>query len=198
MDHPDGQGARRSLPPSRCPGLRRDSEPGSGNNSTLDNLLLPRFLGPMVNSDRAVHNPPAPLGWDEAPDPPLECLRKPSASSIDALMTSAAPKRHSHGGNGLKSTLRGFSNGFSLRQSRSRGSHSLRQSAAEPAGRSPEVKKHHQPGGKPQHPSPVSLQFHPPAPKPSRDPLGQNCLRRSPGGNEMTVNISSDCSAWPA
>ena len=44
----------------------------------------------------------------------------------------------------------------------------------------------------------MSLQFHPPAPKPpvpkpGRDPLGQNCLkriRRSPGGNEMTVNIS--------
>ena len=79
-------------PPSRCPGLRRDSEPGSGNNSTLDNLFLPRFLGPMVNSDLAVHNPPAPLGWDKAPDPPLECLRKPPASPIDALMTSAAPK----------------------------------------------------------------------------------------------------------
>ena len=41
--------------------LNRDSEPGSGNNSTLDILFLHRFLGPMVNSDRAVHNPhPSP------------------------------------------------------------------------------------------------------------------------------------------
>ena len=43
--------------------LNRDSEPGSGNNSTLDNLFLPRFLGPMVNSDRAVHNPPPQHRW---------------------------------------------------------------------------------------------------------------------------------------
>ena len=71
--------------------LNRDSEPGSGNNSTLDDLFLPRFLGPMVNSDRAVHNP-TPMGWDEAPDLPLECLRKPPASPADTLMTPAAPK----------------------------------------------------------------------------------------------------------
>ena len=38
--------------------LNRDSEPGPGNNSTLDNLFLPRSLGPIVNSDRTVHNPP--------------------------------------------------------------------------------------------------------------------------------------------
>ena len=49
------------------------------------------------------------------PRPPLECLRKPPESPADALMTSAAQRRHPCGGNGLKSTLRGFSNGFSLR-----------------------------------------------------------------------------------
>ena len=43
--------------------LNRDSEPGSGNNSTLDNLFLHRFLGPMVNSDRAPHNPPPQHRW---------------------------------------------------------------------------------------------------------------------------------------
>ena len=48
--------------------LSRDSEPGSGNNSTLDNLFLHRFLGPMVNSDRAVHNPPPqPIGAGTIP-----------------------------------------------------------------------------------------------------------------------------------
>ena len=49
--------------------LNRDSEPGSGNNSTLDNLFLPGFLVPIVKSDRAVHNPPPQhqLGWDEGP-----------------------------------------------------------------------------------------------------------------------------------
>ena len=39
----------------------------------------------------------------------------------------------------------------------------------------------------------MSLQSYPPAPKPSRAPLGQNYLkriRRNPGGNEMTFNIS--------
>ena len=80
------------------------------------------------------------------PRPPAGMPQKAPSSPVDALMTSAAPKRHPCGGNGLKSTLRGFSNGFSLRQSRSRRSlprlQSLRQSAAEPAGRSPEVKKH--------------------------------------------------------
>ena len=122
MDHPDGQGASEISPTKPLPRdsggiLNRDSEPGSGNNSTLDNLFLPRFLGPMVNSDRAVHNPPPQHRWagTKAPDLPLECLRKPPASPIDALMTPAAPKRHPQGGNGLKSTLRVFSNGFSLR-----------------------------------------------------------------------------------
>ena len=43
--------------------LNPDSEPGSGNHSTLDNLFLPRFLGPMVNSDRAPHNPPPQHRW---------------------------------------------------------------------------------------------------------------------------------------
>ena len=51
VDHPDGRGARRSLPTKPLPPgsggiLNRDSEPGSGNNSTLDNLFLHRFLGP--------------------------------------------------------------------------------------------------------------------------------------------------------
>ena len=108
-------------PPSRCPGLRRDSAPGSGeilnrapgNNSTLDNLFLLRSLGPMVNSDRAVHNPPPQHRWarTKAPDLPLEYLRKPPASPIDALMTPAAPKRHTQGGNSLKSTLRALYQG---------------------------------------------------------------------------------------
>ena len=75
------------------------------------------------------------------PRPPAGMPQKAPASPADALMTSAAPKgdtkRHPCGGNGLKSTLRGFSNGLSLRQSRSRRSHSIRQSAAEPADRSP-------------------------------------------------------------
>ena len=51
------------------------------------------------------------------------------------------------------------------------------------------MKKRHQLGGKNQHPSSSVT----PAPKPGQDSLGQNCLkriRRSPGGNEMTVNIS--------
>ena len=86
------------------------------------------------------------------PRPPAGMPQKAPASPADALMTSVAPKRHPCGGNGLKSTLRGFSNGLSLRQSRSRRSHSIRQSAAEPAGRSPKVENHHQPGGKNQYP----------------------------------------------
>ena len=82
------------------------------------------------------------------PRPPAVMPQKAPASPADALMTSVAQRRHPCGGNGLKSTRKGFSNGLSLRQSRSRRSHSIRQSAAEPAGRRPEVKKHHQPGGK--------------------------------------------------
>ena len=120
------------------------------------------------------------LGWNKPPDPPLECLRKPPASPADALTTSVAPKEHPHGGNGLKSTLRGFSNGLSLRQSCSRGSHSIRAKRSgtrrsKPGGEEAPLARRKKPVS-----PPVSLQFHPPAPKPSRDPLGQNCLRRSP------------------
>ena len=87
-------------PPSLCPRLRRDSEPGSGeilnrapgNNSTLDDFLL-RSLGSILKSDHAVHNPPTQHRWTGTdPDPPLKCLRKPPASPANALTTSAAPK----------------------------------------------------------------------------------------------------------
>ena len=119
-------------------------QPGENQNP------LPRAAG------RFDHHPPlaapggpAPLGWNNPPTPRWNA----SESAIiarrcphDISSTIRHQKgRHPCGGNGLKSTLRGFSNGLSLRQSRSRRSHSIRQSAAEPAGRSPEVKKHHQP-----------------------------------------------------
>ena len=72
VDPPDGQGTRRSLPPSRCPhqaaALDSTEIPNRapGNNSTLDDFFLPRSLGAILKSDRAVHNPATPL----------ECLRK--------------------------------------------------------------------------------------------------------------------------
>ena len=124
-------------------------QPGENQNP------LPRAAG------RFDHHPPlaapggpAPLGWNNPPTPRWNASE--SASIVRRcphdIRSTQTKGRHPCGGNGLKSTLRGFSNGLSLRQSRSRRSHSIRQSAAEPAGRSPEVKKHGQPGGKNQYP----------------------------------------------
>ena len=119
-----------------------------GNSSTLDDLLLPGFLVPIVKSDRVVHNPPPQhRRTGTIPDPPS--WNASESAQHRPQMPSCHPqhqRRHPRGGNGLKSTLRDFSNGLSLRRSRSRGSlphlQSLRQSAAEPDGRRLEVKKH--------------------------------------------------------
>ena len=119
MDHPDGQGARRISPrQADAPGSGEILNRAQGNNSTLDVLFLPQFLGSILTGVPTVHNPihPAPLGWNNPLTPRWKCLRKRPASPADALMTSAAQKeRHPCGGNGLKSTLRGFYNRFSLR-----------------------------------------------------------------------------------
>ena len=109
-------------------------QPGENQNP------LPRAAG------RFDHHPPlaapggpAPLGWNNPPTPRWNASESASIARR-CPHDIRSTKRHPCGGNGLKSTLRGFSNGLSLRQSRSRRSHSIRQSAAEPAGRSPEVK----------------------------------------------------------
>ena len=64
MDHPDGLGARRIYPhQAAAPGSAEILNRAPGNNSTLDDFFLPRFLGSIINSDRAVHNPPTQHRW---------------------------------------------------------------------------------------------------------------------------------------
>ena len=93
-------------------------QPGENQNP------LPRAAG------RFDHHPPlaapggpAPLGWNNPPTPRWNASESASIAHRcphDIRSTKGEGGRHPCGGNGLKSTLRGFSNGLSLRQSRSR------------------------------------------------------------------------------
>ena len=158
MAREPGGSPHQAAAPGSAEILNRDSEPGSGQQLHLQDLLLPRSLGSILKSVRAIHNPPtpAPLGWNSPPAPPLQCLRKPPGPPIDALMTSAALKRLPHSGNGLKSALSDPPRILQRVESEIiplQGSHSLGQSAAEPAGRRPAVRSTISPEEKPQHPS---------------------------------------------
>ena len=97
---PDGQGARRSLPTKpllRAPARFRTGilNRAPGNNSTLDNLFLPRSLGPIVNSDSAVHNPSPQHRWAGT---------KPMTSRWNASESLSVARRRPHDTRSTKET----------------------------------------------------------------------------------------------
>ena len=66
------------------------------------------------------------MGWNNPPRPPWNASESPQhPRRCPHDIHSTKGRRHPCGENGLKSTLRDFSNGLSLRQSCSRGSHLL-------------------------------------------------------------------------